>query len=114
MLSQLFPHALVALITLAAVANGASKKTGSTVEVDNISYYVPPTSVSQLTLGPEQLKLVAAFGEDLMPLTVITTDLNTFDTDTLRSFVDGYAAADDVFSRGFLQGSFPSSLNWRL
>ena len=105
MRSQPFSKVVVAVIAFATVVTGASKKTGSTVEVDSIHYYVPPVSVSQLALGPEELKLAVSSGEDLIPLTVITKDFTTFDKDALKSLVDSYAAADDVFSPGFLQGT---------
>jgi len=53
-------QAFLALIALATIANAASKKAGSTVEVNNIYYYAPPIPISQLKLGLGQLKLAAA------------------------------------------------------
>ena len=106
MLSNLFIRVPLVLFALANGANAASRKSGSTIEVDNIYYYVPPVSVSQLALGPEQLKSAAVSGEDLIPLTVMTTNFTSFDQSALKTLIESYAAVDDVFSPGFLQGMF--------
>lgn len=104
MFSTLFCSGIAALVYAAAV-NGLSSKAGSTVNVDGIFYYVPPTAVSILGVASGKLKVAATPGNDLMPMTVVTGDFTTFDSNSLDSIIANFTTKDDVFSTGFLQGT---------
>lgn len=92
------------VVGLSALASAGSHKAGSTVNVDDIFYYVPSTPVSSLGVAWNQLKSAITPGEDLIPLTVMSGDFATFDSRKLKEEVDKYSSSDDVFSPGFLQG----------
>lgn len=94
----------VTALALAAVANAASSKLGSTVNVDGTFYYVPASPVSRLSVSGEQLKAAAISGEDLIPLTVVTGNFTAFDDSALKSTITTFTDEDDVFDAGFLQG----------
>ena len=94
----------IAALAFVDIAKAVSTKAGSTVNVDGIFYYVPPTSVSSLGVSGEQVKATTVTGEDLIPLTVITGDFSTFDASALKSTISSFTSEDDVFSPGFLQG----------
>jgi hypothetical protein len=93
-----------AALAFAGLGHAASSKASSTMNVDGIFYYVPSTPVSRLGATSDQLKTATTNGEDLIPFTVITDNASIFSTTTLQSIVNGFAADDDVFSSGFLQG----------
>jgi hypothetical protein len=93
-----------AALALTSLGNATSSKAGSTINVDGIFYYVPSTPVSKLGATSDQLKTATTNGEDLIPFTVITDNASVFSTSTLQSIVSNFAADDDVFSSGFLQG----------
>jgi hypothetical protein len=91
-------------LALTSLGHAASSKAGSTMNVDGIFYYVPSTPVSKLGATSDQLKTATTNGEDLIPFTVITDSASIFSTSTLQTILSGFAADDDVFSSGFLQG----------
>ncbi|KAH6715737.1 hypothetical protein BKA61DRAFT_672027 [Leptodontidium sp. MPI-SDFR-AT-0119] len=97
------------VILLTAQANAGSYKARSTINVDDIFYYVPGAPVSSLNIGWGQLKSAVTPGGDLIPLTVMSGDLATFDASVLRREVEKYRATDDVFSLGFLQSIYVAS-----
>jgi hypothetical protein len=100
-----FRTAAVAIFfAFAPLLNAISTKTGTTVEVDGVYYYVPPIAVSNLAATPQQLKVALTTGEDLVPLTVTHGDFATFNGSTIQSIIDSFLATDDVFSSGFLPG----------
>lgn len=94
----------VVVLGFATLSSADSYKAGTTVNVDDIFYYVPSSPVSSLGVGWDHLKIAAAPGEDLIPLTIMSGDFSTFDGGALQTEVEKYTAADDVFSIGFLQG----------
>lgn len=106
-----------AAFVLVNLVTAESYKAGSTVVVNDIYYYVPSAPVSSLGVGPNQLKAATTPGEDLIPLTVMRTNLSNFDVTMLREEVEKYSATDDVFHPGFLQGKsllIPDSGNGQL
>lgn len=88
------------------LVNAAITKSGSTVALNGIYYYVPSTAVSTLGLGSDKLKAATTAGEDLIPLTVMTGDFATFDAGTFQTNVNTFTSKDDVFNTGFLQGNY--------
>lgn len=91
-------------LVYAALINASSVKTGSTVNVDGIFYYVPTNAVSIIQASGDKLKAATTSGEDLIPLTVIPNTASAFDGPMLQAVVANYTAKDDVFNSGFLQG----------
>ena len=110
MFSATVKFGAVAFVLVNLVTAG-SYKAGSTVVVNDIYYYVPSAPVSSLGVGPNQLKAATTPGEDLIPLTVMRTNLSNFDATMLREEVEKYSATDDVFNPGFLQGNLLHILN---
>ncbi|KAI9663804.1 MAG: hypothetical protein M1821_007294 [Bathelium mastoideum] len=90
---------LVFLISLAHAITFAS--TGSTVELNGIPYYIPPTSVGKLPIDQNLSNQISA-GYGLLPLTVIKTNGSSYSSVNLQSTVNNYIASDDVFQTGFL------------
>jgi hypothetical protein len=103
MLSKFFLQVAGVALAFGVLVESAGIKTGTTVQVNGIYYFVPPNAVSKLAVSAQQLE-AASSGEDLIPLTVVTGDVTTFDTTRMRSIVNRYIRTDDVFSLGFLQG----------
>ncbi|KAH6672025.1 amidase signature domain-containing protein [Halenospora varia] len=95
-----------AAVVLAVVVDALSSKTGSTVDVNGVYYYVPSEAISSLKLSYNQLKGAFTAGEDLIPMTVMTGDFNSLDTTTLESTIARFTAQDDVFNTGFLQAVY--------
>ena len=81
-------------------------KSGSTVYLDGIYYYVPASAVSKLGLSGDELAAAAAPGEGLIPMTVMTGDFATFVASTFQTSINSFMSEDDVFNTGFLQGMF--------
>jgi hypothetical protein len=93
-------------VAFAAIVNARSFKTGSTVNLDGTSYYVPASAVATLKISSQKLKAASTSGEDLIPLTVFKDTVSSFSASVLATAVASYTANDDVFSPGFLQGKF--------
>ena len=95
----LFTFPLLLAWSLAAVvAKAAIIRTGSTVLLNNVPYFIPPRSVAVLKLLPGRLN-----GNDFTPLTVIEVNEPTFDQAELQGQVQNYTAVDDVWQEGFLE-----------
>lgn len=95
----------ILLAGLASLADAALTNTGRTVNLNNISYYVPPAVVGVIPTN-------AAFGRSgLVPLTIVNSSTLVYTTDQLNAAIPVYTAADDVFQTGFLQGEF-SLISW--
>jgi hypothetical protein len=105
-----FIQSSIAALAYTTLANALSSSAGRTVVIDGVYYYVPATSVSSLGVSWEQLKVATSSEDDLIPMTVMTGDFNTFDSDSLTSAITKYSSDDDVFSHGFLQGRLSSLL----
>jgi len=84
------------------VSGVAGLTTGSTVNVNGIFYFVPPTSVA--TVPGHGVKAASTFDEELVPITVIANAPNPFTAADLQSIVSNFTSEDDVFNAGFLQG----------
>jgi hypothetical protein len=97
----------IAALGCASLVNAISSSAGRTVLVDGIYYYVPAMAVSSLGVSWDQLQVATSSGDDLIPMTVMTGDFSTFDSNSLTSAITKYATEDDVFSNGFLQGKTP-------
>lgn len=89
-------------VSLIGMANAALSKTGSTANVNGISYYIGTEAVSKIESK--------STGSEYIPLTVMKSSNSTFTTSSFRSLVASYAASDDVFNTGFLQGMHPRPL----
>ncbi|KAK5117039.1 hypothetical protein LTR62_006760 [Meristemomyces frigidus] len=91
--------ALVATSGVPGAFSYTFSQTGQTVELDGVSYYIPPTPVHTIDSyrpphGPAQ-------SPALTPLTVITT--SSAAVSDLGSVVANWTSVDDVFSEGFLE-----------
>ncbi|RAL60135.1 hypothetical protein DID88_000760 [Monilinia fructigena] len=86
-----------ATMSLMSLANAAISisKTGTTVNVNGISYYVDVNTVITIQSKPSTA--------DLVPLTVMKSSEDDFTAVTFKSLVANYTASDDVFNPGFLE-----------
>ncbi|APA08076.1 hypothetical protein SS1G_00271 [Sclerotinia sclerotiorum 1980 UF-70] len=93
---RMFKSASVAM-SLMSLTNAAISisKTGTTVDVNGISYYVGVDAVTTIQSKPSK--------EDLIPLTVIKSLEGNFTAASFKSLVTNYTASDDVFNPGFLE-----------
>ncbi|KAF7864343.1 uncharacterized protein EAF02_010311 [Botrytis sinoallii] len=84
-------------MSLMSMANAAISisKTGATVAVNGISYYVGVDAVATIHSKPSTA--------DLVPLTVMKSSEESFTAATFKSIVTNYTAFDDVFNPGFLE-----------
>ncbi|THV50889.1 hypothetical protein BGAL_0132g00210 [Botrytis galanthina] len=83
-------------MSLMSMANAAISisKTGTTVTVNGISYYVGIDAVATIQSKPSTA--------DLVPLTVMKSSEKSFTAASFKSLVANYTASDDVFNPGFL------------
>lgn len=97
----MFKSATVAM-SLMSLANAAISvsKTGTTVNVNGISYYVGVDAMATI-----QIKRILT-NADLVPLTVMSSSDDIFTPDSFKSLVSNYTASDDVFNTGFLEGVY--------
>jgi hypothetical protein len=84
-------------VSLVGMANAAITRTGSTANVNGISYYIGTEAVATIESK--------STGSEFVPLTVMKNSNGTFTTSSFRSLVASYSASDDVFNTGFLQGT---------
>ncbi|KAI9646388.1 hypothetical protein NHQ30_004380 [Ciborinia camelliae] len=94
---RMFTSAAVAM-SLISMANAAISilKTGITVSVNGINYYVGTDAV--ITIQPKPSMV------DLVPLTVMKNTEGIFTAASFKSLVANYTNFDDVFNPGFLEG----------
>lgn len=93
-----------AAMSLMSLANAAISisKTGTTVNVNGISYYIGVDTVTTIQSKPSTA--------DLVPLTVMKSLKSDFTAATFKSLVANYTASDDVFNPGFLEGMYKLQL----
>ena len=104
---HVFSPPLPASITIALLTHFTQAvkflSTGSTVELNGVPYYVPPTSVGRLSIGPTLSNAIAT-SAGLLPLTIIKTNGSGYSSSDLQSTVDNFLSSDDVFQTDFLNG----------
>ncbi|UNI13623.1 hypothetical protein JDV02_000348 [Purpureocillium takamizusanense] len=88
--------------------------TGSTVQLNGIPYYIPPSPIGHVEV---QLP-VTSDGPDPLPITIINSVAKTFGSADLESIKTQFSRLDDVFQPGFLNalyiqgpGTYPKSVN---
>ncbi|KAJ8064587.1 hypothetical protein OCU04_006916 [Sclerotinia nivalis] len=93
---RMFKSGSVAM-SLMSLTNAAISisKTGTTVDVNGISYYVGVDAVTTIQPKPSTA--------DLIPLTVMKSLEGNFTSASFKSLVINYTASDDVFNLGFLE-----------
>ena len=79
--------------------------TGSTVNLNGVPYYVPPTPLTTLEGPLNNLRFLPS-AAGLIPLTVVSTNSLLFSQGDLDKIVSSYAAIDDVFQMGFLESRY--------
>jgi len=102
-----FVRRVCTLLVFVASATASISQTGQTFNVNGISYFSAPYSVSIISLTDDQ-KSAASRGEGqtLVPLTVLGDASNRFTTSGFRSLINNYTSSDDVFNVGFLESKF--------
>lgn len=97
----MFLHSSIHLILLALTRTAyCISLKGQTVEVNGISFYLPPKALG--TFGLDSNPIVANLTEPLYPVTFVDI---TGGNGSLDAIVAGYQALDDVFNIGFLKGA---------
>ena len=96
---------LFSLLCLLATASSLTS-TGSTADIDGISYYLPgkPFAIlasslyGQIQLGANNV------GGSLVPVTVIGASSGSLDVAQIEQTIQGFGVEDDVWGTGFLTG----------
>lgn len=110
---RFIPSALTVAVSLLGTARAVQTSfqlTGKTLVLGNVSYFVPPTPVSQLKIGNDvkTLSLLSSvaspFAGEVIPITVIPTNTTSFGQRQFEDSVASFMASDDVFSESFLTG----------
>ncbi|RSL83678.1 hypothetical protein CEP52_016648 [Fusarium oligoseptatum] len=86
------------LVALAASACGTLVPTGTSVQVDDVSYFISPFSQGQ-ACDPVNLKQDLNLG-DFIPVTVVA---QTFSESSLHDLFATWSSRDDVWQPGFLE-----------
>lgn len=97
-------RALLAILNVVTFVQAISfESTGSTVILNDVPYYVPPTSVANLRIWGERLQTCASVA-GLVPLTVVQTTSLTLSQTDFTAIITNYTSTDDVFQSAFLEG----------
>ncbi|KAI0693424.1 amidase signature enzyme [Cytidiella melzeri] len=102
--------ALSLIVLFQASVRAAVSPVGEAVLVGDVSYFVPPTPVSQLKLGSHASALQ---GTGLVPFTFISTAAAKFTESDLDALTANFSTSDDVWQTSFLQGLYVSAINPR-
>ncbi|KAK4503796.1 hypothetical protein PRZ48_004711 [Zasmidium cellare] len=86
-------------------------RTGQTVELDGIPYYLPATPVT--TLHHNDFHGTFTKDNTLTPLTVITANGSSYGGSDLANTIASYKADDDVFSEGFLEAIYVQYIGFK-
>ncbi|TBU31164.1 amidase signature enzyme [Dichomitus squalens] len=92
-----------AALRLTSAAQVSIQDTGRTLVLNNISYFLPPVSVSALQ---DTVALPAGSPGSLIPFSVITTSDSGFDEAALQDTIATWSTMDDVWNNAFLTGVF--------
>ncbi|CAL1711364.1 unnamed protein product [Somion occarium] len=101
-------------LTLVGGAQVTFQLTGRTLVLGGVSYFVPPSPVSQLQLigDIKTQKLIQSIGRTfagaLIPFSALTTETAHLDENSLEKTLHTWETLDDVWSRYFLTGLFVS------
>lgn len=86
-------------------------RTGQTVELDGIPYYLPATPIT--TLHHDNFHGTFSKHNTLTPLTVITANGSSYSGSDLSTTIASYKAHDDVFSEGFLEAIYVQYIGFK-
>ncbi|KAF2091894.1 glutamyl-tRNA amidotransferase [Saccharata proteae CBS 121410] len=92
---------LLVLFTISTAECLAFSPTGSTVTLNGIPYFVPPTPVDFISIEPSQYDSIG-----LRPITIVSTDDKGFSASKFSDLLANWTASDDVFQDGFLETIF--------
>lgn len=93
---------LACLFSILTSATATVLDKGKLVSLDGINYWVGGVAVSRL---PSSAEVNWNWNvSDIVPLTVIRTNVSTFTSGTLNETIASFTASDDVFGLGFLEG----------
>lgn len=100
-------------LTLVGGAQVTFQLTGRTLVLGGVSYFVPPSPVSQLQLNGDikTQKLIQSIGRTfagaLIPFSALTIETAHLDENSLEKTLHTWETLDDVWSRYFLTGKVP-------
>lgn len=77
--------------------------TGRTLQLNGISYYVPPHAVGKVP--GDVFEVDENIG--LLPITVLNTDEQSLSLDDVNNTTATFSKTDDVYQLGFAQGESP-------
>ena len=108
---KLFTHAFLFAAASSLVAAGklTSSSTGKTYTVGNVSYFVPPHSVSKFILSSGSASTFSTLSQDacgeLVGISVFPTDHPHFGVEAFEGTIAEWSKVDDVFNSDvFLDG----------
>ena len=97
------------IVCLPVVSTATFTFSGSTVELNNVPYYIPPVPISTIDVSYSDLQRCASVN-GLVPLTVIWTSSRKLSQNDFAQTISNFLQTDDVFSIGFLEGIASFSL----
>lgn len=99
------PALFCILLGLTFATDGNLTSTGSTVNLNGISYYIPGSPFASVAKFQSQVLTgkKRVFG-GLVPITIVVTSSVTFNLVDLHQSVKIYGEKDDVWNEGFLPG----------
>lgn len=77
--------------------------TGTTMQLNGISYYVPPHAVGKVPR--DVFEVNESIG--LLPITVLNTHEQSLSLDDVNNITATFSKTDDVYQLGFSQGESP-------
>jgi hypothetical protein len=96
-----------AFATFSSSTAAALIDNGTTLTSNGIPYYSHGLPVATLNIEPSSLlESAATHGSDLIPMTIIHTDVQSFGLPDLNSTFSRFSSADDVFQKSFLHSVF--------
>ena len=72
-----------------------------TLDIDGHAFYIPQEPLAHFS--------GALDSGEILPLTVISTNVSSVSSDDIKQVIESWESIDDVFSRSFLQGESDSA-----
>ena len=92
------------LLGIFTYASAVSSAPGRVTVLDGIPYYIGGVPVSQLLDVPASSLHASLPDVDVIPMTVVSSHIETFTGKELNDIMSDYISRDDVFSSAFLNG----------
>lgn len=103
---------MACLFNVLASAMATVLDRGKLISLNGINYWVGGVAVSRLTSSA--IVNWNCTSSDIVPMTIIRTNVTTFTSASLEDTVATFTASDDVFGLGFLEGMMLAHLEFKI